>query len=454
MDKQTKIAILGLGVEGKAMLEYLVRHNFLNITVCDQDIDVANALPKGVSSQLGKDVYLNDLDKFEVIFRTPGVKFLTPQIQLALIKGVKVTSCIKYFLENCPCPVVGISGTKGKGTTATLIHEILQEGGYTSYLGGNIGKPPVTFLDDVKPNDVVVLELSSFQLQDLDVSPRYAVLLNTTNDHLDYHIDRDEYMRAKEGLIANQPSDGVVVMNKDYEYVDYYKSIVKGKTLWISRKEKVENGAYEKDGTIFYCQNGACSEIIKTSEIGLIGSHNLENAMPAISIAKEFMVKDSVVAKILKEFKGLPNRLEFVREVSGVKYYNDSFSTNAETSMAAIDSFDQPTVLIAGGSDKNLSYAKWAEKILTKESLRTVILIGATADIMENALMAAEGNIGHVTPTKILRKGDLAEATLEACMEAEEGWVVVMSPAAASFDMFKNYKERGEKFKEIVKILL
>jgi UDP-N-acetylmuramoylalanine--D-glutamate ligase len=454
MNKQTKIAILGLGVEGKAMLEYLIKHNFLNITVCDKNVNIAASLPSGVSSQLGEDVYLNDLDKFEVIFRTPGIKFLTPQIQLAILKGVKITSCIKYFIENCPCPVVGVSGTKGKGTTSTLIHKMLQEGGYTSHLGGNIGEPPITFLDEVKPNDVAVLELSSFQLQDLGVSPKYAILLNTTADHLDYHIDQEEYMEAKEGLIANQPANGIVVMNKDYEYADYYKSIVTGKLLWVSRKEAVEDGAYEKDGTIFYCRAGACSEIIKTSEVGLIGSHNLENVMPAISIAKEFAVEDSKIVKVIKEFKGLPHRLEFVREVSGVKYYNDSFSTNTETSMAAVDSFEEPTILIAGGSDKNLNYEKWAEKILTKKSLKSVILIGATANIMENALMIAEKNIGKVVHTKILRKGDLAEAILEACAEAQPGWVVVMSPAAASFDMFKNYKERGEKFREIVTILI
>jgi UDP-N-acetylmuramoylalanine--D-glutamate ligase len=454
MNKEDKIAILGFGIEGKAMMEYLIDHGFANITVCDQNVDIESSLPKGVSSQLGSDVYLKDLDKFNVIFRTPGIKFLNPQIQSAKAKGVTITSCVKFFIDQCPCSIIGISGTKGKGTTSTLIHKILEEGGRHSYLGGNIGDPPIFFLDKLKNKDVVVLELSSFQLQDLEKSPHYAVLLNTTVDHLDYHADRDEYMRAKESLLAHQNKDNVVVMNKDYEYSVFYKPLVRGILLYVSRKEEVENGAYEKDGEIFYCKEGNCSKIINASEVGLIGSHNIENILPSICIAKEFGIKDSVIAKVLKEFKGLPHRLEFVREVSGVKYYNDSFSTNTETSMAAVDSFTQPTILIAGGSDKGLDYEEWAKKILTKKSLKTVILIGATSDKMENALMIAEKNLGKLAHTKILRRGDLAEAILTACGEAQEGWVVVMSPAAASFDMFQNYKKRGERFREIVKILI
>jgi UDP-N-acetylmuramoylalanine--D-glutamate ligase len=454
MNKRSKIAILGFGVEGKAVLDYLVKHNYSDITVCDQDVEIKAKLPNGVSSRLGHDVYLEGLEGFDVIFRSPGIKFLTPQVQLAISEKTEVKSCVKFFIDQCPCPVIGISGTKGKGTTSTLIHKMLLEGGHNSHLGGNIGDPPITFLDELTGKDVVVLELSSFQLQDLEKSPHYAVLLNTTTDHLDYHRDREEYMEAKESLLAHQGKNCVAVMNKDYKYAEYYETLVAGKLLLVSRKNEVKDGAYEKDGVVYYCKGGSCSEIVGASEIGLIGSHNLENVMPAIVIAKEFKVKDVAIVKVLREFKGLPHRLEFVREVSGVKYYNDSFSTTTETSMAAVDSFDQPTILIAGGSDKGLNYEEWARKILTKKSLKSVILIGAVTDKMENALMAAEKGIGKPVHVKILRKADLAEAVIEACAEASEGWVVVMSPAAASFDMFKNYKERGGKFREIVRILI
>ena len=455
MDQRSKIAILGFGVEGQAMLEYLHKHDYLDITVCDQNVDIEADLPQGVSSQLGKDVYMNGLDQFDVIFRSPGVRFLYPQVQSAIAMGKEMTSCIKFFMDQCPCPAVGVSGTKGKGTTSTLIHEILTRGGLKSYLGGNIGDPPIAFLDKLKVKDIAVLELSSFQLQDLEKSPKYAVLLNTTVDHLDYHVDAQEYMEAKDSLLAHQNENGVVVMNKDYEYSKYYKPLVKGKLFWVSRKAKVDDGAYTKDGYIYFCKKGACEKIIAISDIGLIGSHNLENVMPAIIIGKELGVSNKDIVAAIREFKGLPHRLEFVKEVGGVKYYNDSFSTTTETSMAAVDSFDNPTILIAGGSDKGLDYNEWAVKILTKPSLKTVILIGANADKLENSLVAAEAKLGSAvgSPTRILRKENLEEALIEAYVEAEEGWVVVMSPAAASFGLFKNYKERGEKFRAIVKTL-
>lgn len=455
MNKQNKIAILGFGVEGQAVLEYLEKHGYKNITVCDKNVNLKADFPKGVSAELGEDVYLEGLDKFDVIFRSPGIRWLTPQIQLAVQKGIEVTSCIKFFMDQCPCPVVGISGTKGKGTTSTLIYKILKKGGLNVYLGGNIGDPPIAFLDELKNEDVVVLELSSFQLHDLGKSPHYAVLLNTTIDHLDYHADREEYMEAKENLLIHQAKSSVAVMNKDYEYVKYYESLVKGKLMLVSRKDKVENGAYEKNGEIFYCGEKKCEKIMNASEIGLIGSHNLENVMPAIIISKEFKVTTKDIVKVVKEFKGLPHRLEFVKEVNGVKFYNDSFATTTETSMAAVDSFTQPTILIAGGYDKGLNYDEWAVKILTKPSLHTVILIGVLADKMENCLLEAEKKLGAAvgSPTKIIRRDGLEEAVVEAYAEAEEGSVVVMSPAAASFDMFKNYKERGERFREYVGVL-
>jgi len=234
MDQRSKIAILGFGVEGQAVLAYLKKHEYGDITVCDQNVDIKKELPAGVSAHLGKDVYLENLEKFDVIFRSPGVKYLSPELQTAIAEGKEVTSCINFFMDQCPCPVIGISGTKGKGTTSTLIHKILEKGGVKSYLGGNIGDPPIAFLDKLKAKDVVVLELSSFQLQDLDKSPKFAVLLNTTVDHLDYHVDAQEYMEAKEGLLVRQNKDSIAIMNKDYEYSKYYKPLVNGGLFWAS----------------------------------------------------------------------------------------------------------------------------------------------------------------------------------------------------------------------------
>lgn len=452
MDKRSKIAILGFGVEGKAVLEYLQNHKFTEITVCDQNVDLKTELPDGVSSRLGKEVYLQDLTDFDAIFRSPGIKYLEPEIQSAERKGVEVSSVIDFFLDQCPCPIVGVSGTKGKGTSSTLIYEMLKKKGMKAgmelYLGGNIGEPPIKFLDKLRGDDLVVLELSSFQVQDIKKSPRYIVLLNTTSDHLDYHADVDEYLMAKEQLLVHQGEHSLAVLNKDYEYYKYYRPLVKGDLREVSVKEEVKEGAFVADGMIYLASGGKNKEILPVKEVGLIGSHNLENILPALVIASELGVGAEDIAEVIREFKNLPYRLQMVRELNGISFYNDSYSTTPETSMAAVDSFENDTVLLAGGYDKGADYSEWALKILTKPSLKTVILMGDTADKMEQALMEAEGNLGEAegSPTKILRRNKMEDAIVDAYAESDEGGVVVLSPAAASFDMYKNYKERGNDF--------
>lgn len=458
MNHRDKIAILGYGLEGKAMLKYLLKHEFGNITVCDRNVDLPDKMPDGVSARLGKD-YLDGLLDFNVIFRSPGIPFLDGNVQASSKNGVHVTSVIDYFMDQCPCSVVGVTGTKGKGTTCSLIFEMLKKSGRKEdkdvFLGGNIGRPPIEFLDKLKVNNIVVLELSSFQLQDLKKSPRYAVILNTTTDHLDYHADRDEYLHAKEKILAGQHEDSIAVLNMDYEYSKYYAPLTKGKVFWMSTFSAVSDGAYVKNGVIFYSRSGESEKIAKVSDVKLIGSHNLENIMSAVVIAKELGVSGRECEAVIKSFENLPHRLEFVREVGGVKFYNDSYSTTPETSMAAVDSFDEPTVLIAGGFDKGLDYSEWAVRILTKPNLHTVILVGNTADKMENALISAEDKLGEAEgfPTKILRRGNLEEAVVDAFAECSEGSVVVMSPAASSFDLYKDYKERGAEFIRNVKKL-
>ncbi len=451
MNKRSKIAILGYGVEGKAVLDYLIKHGFNEITVCDKNVDLKAELPEGVSSTLGVD-YLKGLEEFEIIFRSPGIKYLEPLVQSAKARGVEVTSATNFFIDQCPCPIIGVTGTKGKGTTSTLIYEMLKKSGRKEgldlFLGGNIGQCPMEFLDSLDKDCLVILELSSFQLQDAEKSVKYAVLLNTTADHLDYHVDREEYMVAKEKLLTGQAKKSVAVINKDYEYSKYYKPLVKGELKWVSVKNVVADGAYVKSGEIFYAEGGKSEKVADVSEMALVGSHNLENIMPAVIIAKELGVSTDDCAAVIREFKNLPHRLQFVREVGGVTFYNDSYSTVPDTSMAAVDSFKVPTVLIAGGYDKGADYYEWAVKILTKESLHTVILMGATSDKMEKALLEAEEKLGEdrVYPTKILRRKALEDAVIDAYAESDQGGVVVMSPAAASFDMFKNYKERGNEF--------
>ncbi|MBT4917561.1 UDP-N-acetylmuramoyl-L-alanine--D-glutamate ligase [Candidatus Peregrinibacteria bacterium] len=454
MDQRSKIAILGYGAEGRAIYNYLYDKGYHELTVCDQDVDLKAKLGDGVSAHLGES-YLHDLDQFDVVFRSPGVKYLEPGIQAAIAKGVDVTSSTAYFLDQRPCKVVGVTGTKGKGTTCTLIHEMLKASGMDSHVAGNIGDPAISLLNITDADSVVVLELSSFQLQDMKASPDFAVLLNTTEDHLDYHADKDEYMRAKEALLAHQKSEDVAVLNKDYEYVKFYEPVVKGMTKFVSVKEELKEGAYVENDEIYYSEKGKKEKVCKVSDVALIGSHNLENIMPSIVIAKTMGVDMKHIKKVIKGFEGLPNRLEFVKEVKKIKFYNDSFSTGPITSMAAVDSFEDPTILIAGGYDKGLNYNEWALKILTKPSLKIVILMGDTASIMEDAIVEADEKLGEAegSPTQVLRRQNLEESVLTAFAEAEEGGVVVMSPAAASFDQFENYKERGKAFVGYVKKL-
>ncbi len=476
MDQKSKIAVIGYGVEGKEILKYLVKHKYEHLTVCDQRVRLENKMPEGVSVQLGEH-YLDGLKEFDVVIRSPGVPHHNSHITSARVSGIEVTSPTQFFLDHCPCKVVGVTGTKGKGTASTLIYEILKAGFGKKkfkfgrgrkgnqrfvYLGGNIGNSPIEFLDKLRGSDVVVLELSCFQLGDLNKSPSVAVLLNTTEDHLDYYPDVGEYMRAKELILTHQDKDDLAILNSDYDYAKYYKPLVQGRLAYVSPREsgKLKEGVFVDEGWINMVVDGKKKRVMRVADVALIGSHNLENVCPAIAVGYEFGIPLGLMKKVIKKFKGLPHRLEYVAKRDGVSYYNDSFSTNPFTSMAAVDSFDKSTTLIAGGSDKGLKYNEWAQKILTRVSLEAVVLMGDTAEMMREAIEEARGKLGdaikggaEATPTKVVVVSDLEQAVEAAGKLTKKGGVVVMSPAAASFDQFDNYKERGKEFIKIVKNL-
>lgn len=434
MNTGMKIAIVGLGVEGRSVSSYLLRHGYKNLTVCDE-----NNVPvsSGVKLRTGAE-YLSGISDFDVVFRSPGVHLDK------LVAASKITSATQFFFEKCPCPIIGVSGTKGKGTCASLIFGIL--GNKLARLGGNIGVPALDFLDDLGTDSLAVLELSSFQLQDLTRSPRIAVLLNTTSDHLDYHSDVFEYRDAKSSLLKYQEKEDFAILNRDYEYFDYYSAMVRGRTFLVSREIRVFDGAYVENGGIYFARDGESEFIMKTSDVGLLGAHNLENVLPAVCVGGILGISGANIAKAVREFRGLPHRIEFVREVKGVRFYNDSCSTNPETSIAAVKAFTEPLTLIAGGSEKGADFARWGEELCARPNLRTVILIGKTADKLEESLMNACGD----KLLRILRRPDLDEAVLDAYSGSEPGSVVLLSPGCASFDMFKNYKDRGEAFTRTV----
>lgn len=429
--KNKKVALLGLGIEGKDALNFLSGKGAL-ITLFDRksekDLDFEGVNKDGIKLSLGEDYLKEGLLDFDFIVRSPGIYRYIPEIVEAEKNGVEVTSAIKIFFDECPAKIIGVTGTKGKGTTSTLIYEILSSAGKEVYLSGNIGKPYLNLLPALGPTSYIVMEMSSFQLIDMEKSPDIAVVLNITTDHLDWHRDRDEYVSAKESIVKFQKPNDFKVINGEYETSRNFVNLGKGKTVLFS-KEKLE----EK-----YKEN-----------LLLRGEHNLENIAAAVEVGRVVGISEEIILKAVKSFKGLEHRLELVDEIGGVTFYNDSFATSPQPTIAAINSFTEPETLILGGSDKGLDYRELADGIEKRKNVKNIILIGDTArkikDALENKNLKVKiYELGFMSMEKIVKK---------AHQVSEKGSVVVLSPASASFDMFKNYKERGNQFKAAVENL-
>jgi UDP-N-acetylmuramoylalanine--D-glutamate ligase len=448
MFEDKKIAILGLGEENIALVKYLVSIGVGNLTICDgksaSDLDHYTDQIKDLklSYKFGPD-YLQDLNKFDLIFRTPGLPFLTVEIQDAMKQKIEISSQTKLFFELCPCPIIGVTGTKGKGTTSTLIYEILKNAGNKVYFGGNIGNAPIEFLNQLTSDSIVVLELSSFQLQDLQKSPHIGVVLNIASDHLDKHIDRDEYVQAKTSIVSRQKKNDFAVINADYLTSIEFASMTLGQVYWFSRRKSVDSGVWVKNKQeIILTEDENDQKIIDVLDIQLRGEHNWENIGAASMAAYLAGAELETIRETIKNFKGLEHRLEFVSEINGVKYYNDSFSTTPETSMAAIQSFDEPIILLVGGSEKNADYKELGHAI-DQSSVKTVILMGETGQRIKSEI--ANSSIEVMQDCQ-----NLDEVMRVVKEKAVSGDVVLLSPASASFGWFVNYKERGKLFKKYV----
>jgi UDP-N-acetylmuramoylalanine--D-glutamate ligase len=424
-----KVAVIGYGVDGEAAYRYWTgRGN--DVTV--HDADAERAYPNGMKVVKGPD-YLKHLDRYDLVVRSPGVR---PWL---ITTKAPVTSVTKEFIEQCPARIIGVTGTKGKGTTTTLIARILGEAGWRSWIGGNIGKPPLDFLDKVRANHWVVLEMSSFQLMDLDVSPHIAVCLMIVPEHMDWHRNIREYVAAKGNIFWHQEPGDLAIYNPQNEFSSEIAQLSPGEHLPYLE----EPGAYVRDGRIMMDSVDICG----TGEVGLLGPHNLENICAAITATWEVIEHNpEPVRRAVKSFTGLEHRLELVRELDGVHYYDDSFSTTPETAIAAVRSFEQEKVLILGGSDKKSDYAELG-KALKASNVRKAVLIGQMAVKIRAALEAAkfyDVKMAH---------GNMAEIVELARGYAKPGDVVLLSPACASFDMFKDYRDRGNQFQEAVKAL-
>ena len=453
--KGKKVAVLGAGVEGISSAEFLVK-NGADVTVFDKKN--SESLEKEVLDQLkkldvklvfGKD-YLRVLSEFDVIVRSPGIHKDTDELSEARKKGSLVTSQTKIFFGLCPAKIIGVTGTKGKGTTSSLIYEMLKKEGLDVYLGGNIGNPPLSFLDKLNEDSWVILELSSFQLHDLDKSPHIAVMLMVTSEHLDYHKDVYEYIDAKRNIFRAQTSSDFAIINKDYPASNESDIETLGQLYYISRERSVDKGTYVKDGAI-WLKNKVEEKLIDVKDILLPGKHNFENVAAAAVAAHLAGVSLKSIREVLKQFKGLEHRLELVRTVRGVRYYDDSFSTTPETAIAAIEAFDAPEILILGGSGKESDFYELGKTIREAKNIKAIIGIGYEWERMKSQFPVSSASWRIPIFEDCLNMGDVVEKAAEI---ATIGDVVLLSPACASFGMFKNYHERGNQFKEEVNNLI
>lgn len=445
-----KVAIIGMGVSNLPLLDYFYDKN-AKVTVFDKNTPSDEIMEKinkyRYEVEIGE-YNLSRLNGFDIVFRSPSVLPTREELVTAANKGAIITSEIEMVLKLVPCKIIGVTGTEGKTTTTSIIYEILKSSGKNCFLGGNIGKPIFTEIKNMKPEDIVVLELSSFQLMGMRVSPDISVVTNMYPDHLNIHSSYEEYQQAKKNIFLHQNENGVVILNYDNEITRKFADEVKSNLVYFSSLQKLKNGyVYDrKDETIKRYANGKSENILKKQEIKLRGIHNYENICAALAATASIVDEKSQI-KAIKEFNGVEHRLEFVRELNGVKYYNDSIGTSPASTIAGLNAFDENIILLAGGSDKGLDYTEIGETIAKK--VRVLLLTGPTAEKIENATKLAMNKAGKET-VEIIHCKDLQEAVSVANRKAKSGEIVLMSPASASFDAFKNFIERGIKFKEFV----
>ncbi|MCR5167485.1 MAG: UDP-N-acetylmuramoyl-L-alanine--D-glutamate ligase [Oscillospiraceae bacterium] len=449
-----KIAFIGMGVSHNELIKLFLKKG-LDVTVCDRKTPdrigpLYNELSaSGCKFSLGEK-YLDEIYRSDVVFRTPGMYFNCPELEKARKMGIVVTSETEVFFDLCPCRIYGITGTEGKTTTTTIVSEIFTRIGKTVYKGGNIGKALLPSVWNMKPDDICVAELSSFQLISMRRSPDVALITNVYPDHLNVHKDMAEYIEAKKNLIAHQNAFSRTVLNLDNEETRRLAGYVRGELRMFSTVSVPERGAFlDGNGWLCYTDGSSVERIIHKDDIKIPGMHNVENYLAATAMVCSDAPL-SAVAETAGSFGGVEHRIEFVRKLGGVKYYNDSIATSPASVIAGLNAFSQRLIVIAGGSDKNLDYDTIAEPINTHVKL--LILMGDTADKIEASVRAYPGY--DEGSCRILRVRNMEEAVLTARKYAMGGDIVTLSPASASFDMYANFEERGRHFKSIVNSLI
>lgn len=448
-----RVGIIGIGVSHLDLIRLFLRKG-ISVTVLDRR--EAEKIPEyetlkeeGAAFRLG-DTYLESLTDFDVVFRTPGMYYLSEELTQARKNGVAVVSEMEVFFTLCPCRLYAVTGSDGKTTTTTLISRFFEEDGRRVHLGGNIGRALLPLIEEIRPEDVAVVELSSFQLISMRQSPDVAVVTNIAPNHLDVHKGgMQEYIDAKRNLLWHQNGFSRSVLNADNGLSASLAPDVRGELCYFSRLHPVERGAYlDGEGCLCRVKNGVVERIVPKTEIRIPGDHNVENYLAAIAAVGD-EVPAASIAKVAREFRGVEHRIEYVRTVDGVQFYNDSIASSPTRTIAGLKSFGRKIIVIAGGYDKKIPYEPLAPYLL--RYAKAVVLLGKTAPKIEQAVRGCEGFAE--SGIQILHASCLEEAVQKARGIAAEGDIVSLSPASASFDLYKNFEERGEHFKQIVRSL-
>ena len=450
-----KVAFIGAGVSHKQLIRQFVEMG-AQVTLCDRKKsleefgDFGPELSRlGVNLSLGEG-YMDGFQGQDIILRTPGFEYFTPALQQAKAAGTLITSEMELFFQYCPCEKVAVTGSDGKTTTTSLIAAMFEAAGRKVHLGGNIGRALLPILGEINPGDEAVVELSSFQLISMDQSPAVAVVTNVTPNHLDHHKDMQEYIDAKRNILLHQVPPCRAVLGYENEVSRAMQADCKGQQVWFTRLRPTDNGAFlrAEDDTLCMAENGVVTPVLPRSQVKLRGLHNVENLLAAIASVWG-RVPLEAIRKVGSTFTGVEHRIEPVRTLDGVVYYNDSIGTSPTRTTACLESFPQKVILIAGGYDKGVPFTQLGLEIVDR--VKTLVLTGDTAPAIRQAVEEAPGYGPH-TPD-IFMAGDLAGAVKEAKAAAQPGDIVVLSPACAAFDRFKNFMERGQVFKQLVKEL-
>lgn len=469
------MVVVGLGREGLALAIYLARHGFTVTATDAQPAEKLGTIPAmlvaaGVSLVLGGHP-LSLLDEADLLLVSPGIPLELPFLQAAKARKIPLSTESRLFCYLCPAPILAITGSSGKTTTTTMVGQIMAASGRTTWVGGNIGRALIEVVDQISPDDVVVMELSSFQLEYFHArlnqgikaeqpglaalianwSPPTSAILNITPNHLDRHPSMKHYVRAKRAILDYQGPDGVIVMGLDNDMTRTIGHQFEAKVRWFSLEAQMPNGASVAGNDLILLDHNGMPHFVATRrEIKLRGPHNLSNILAACLLAREAGASIEAMRSVITTFTGVPHRLEFVRERAGVKYFNDSVATSPGRLVAALHSFNEPIVLLLGGRDKNLPWDDAARLIIHKT--HDVVLFGEASELIAKAIVKAHQEVTS-SATTVHRSADLAEAVTIAAQLAKSGDVVLLSPGCASYDAFRDYVERGELFKELVQNL-